>query len=142
MTKQVLVPALLVGCLALFAGGLAAQTPSAQTAAVSGDSGAKSDSQTSSSLPQSSAQQQPSTHSKHAKAKKSSHHTAKTTSTQHVAKTKSTQGTARTKTKAEESAMPDESAYRQALRGCVTQKDESQRDNCIDQTIQRFGRNA
>ena len=141
MTKQVLVPALLVGCLALFAGGLAAQTPSARTAAVSGDSGAKSDSQTSSSQPQSSAQQQPSTHSKHAKAKKASHHTAKTTSTHHVAKTKSTQGTARTKTQAEDSAMP-ESAYRQALRGCVTQKDESQRDNCIDQTIQKFGRNA
>ena len=137
MHRPILMPALLGACLALFAGGLAAQAP-----ATGGDSSAKSTSpQTSTAQPQSAAQ--PGAAATHAKTRRSSHHAAKAASTQHVAGTKPAHGTkAKTKTKAEASLAPDETAYRQALRGCVTQRDQSQRDSCIDDTIQKFGRNA
>jgi len=134
MNRQILLAALLGAGLALSAGGVAAQAP-----ATSNDPGAKSTTQPGTSAqPMSSAQQQqPSTHSKHAKTKKSSSHKTKTKSTQHAAKSKS----AKAKTTGE-STSPAESPYRQALRGCVAQKDESQRDSCIDHTIEKFGRNA
>ena len=153
MNRQALLQAFLGACLALSVGGLAAQTP-----ATSDSSSATATSQDKSNAQaQTPAQQQPSTSSKHAKAKKSSHHASKTASSktassktkshQHVAKsshgTASAHGAAKTKSRPDETmTTPDESAYRQALRGCVTQQEQSQRDSCIDQTIQKFGRNA
>jgi hypothetical protein len=38
------------------------------------------------------------------------------------------------------SATADEKAFRQALRGCATQQDQSQRDNCLDEAIEKFQR--
>ena len=37
---------------------------------------------------------------------------------------------------------PDEKAFRQALRGCATQQDQSQRDSCLDEAIEKFQRNT
>jgi hypothetical protein len=53
--------------------------------------------------------------------KKSTHHVAKST---------------------DESTNPDEKAFRQALRGCATQQDQSQRDSCLDEAIEKFQRNT
>ena len=162
MKSRTLYQALLGALLALSVGGLAAQTgvvsessgtnPSApdQTSAnaqpsqaqmktaPAGTTKAKSHSHTA----------KPKSHSHTTKAKSHSHtakakshsHTARAKSPQQTAKSKSSQQTARAKT--EESSSPEEHAYRQALRGCVTQKDEFQRDNCLDQTIEKFRRNA
>ena len=54
--------------------------------------------------------------------KKSAHHTAKSTGDQ--------------------SASPDEKAFRQALRGCATEQNQSQRDSCLDEAIEKFQRNT
>ncbi|HSS70103.1 MAG TPA: hypothetical protein VLQ46_05555 [Casimicrobiaceae bacterium] len=53
--------------------------------------------------------------------KKSAHHVAKST---------------------DQSTNPDEKAFRQALRGCATQQDQSQRDSCLDEAIEKFQRNT
>jgi hypothetical protein len=50
-------------------------------------------------------------------------------STQHIAKSTG-----------DKSATADEKAFRQALRGCATQQDQSQRDNCLDEAIEKFQR--
>src|SRR5215472_7741009 len=50
-------------------------------------------------------------------------------STQHVAKSTG-----------DKSATADEKAFRQALRGCATQQEQSQRDNCLDEAIEKFQR--
>ena len=54
--------------------------------------------------------------------KKSAHHVAKSTGDQ--------------------SAGPDEKAFRQALRGCATEQNQSQRDSCLDEAIEKFQRNT
>ena len=152
MKRPTLYQALLSAFLALSVGGLAAQTgvTSSESPVTTGTNPSAPD--------QTSAKQEPAaqpnqeqmktapqhttkakSHSHTAKAKSHSH-TAKAKSHTHTAKAKSPQHTARTKT--EESSSPEEHAYRQALRGCVTQKDESQRDTCLDQTIEKFRRNA
>jgi hypothetical protein len=46
------------------------------------------------------------------------------------------------KSTGEQSASPDEKAFRQALRGCATHQDQSQRDNCLDEAIEKFQRNT
>ncbi len=48
----------------------------------------------------------------------------------------------KSKRSTEEAAAPDEKAYREALRDCAKQSDESQRDNCLDSAIEKFHRNA
>jgi hypothetical protein len=48
----------------------------------------------------------------------------------------------KSKRQTEEAAAPDEKAYREALRDCVKQQDESQRDSCLDGAIEKFHRNA
>ena len=62
------------------------------------------------------------TKSKSATDKKSAHHVAKSTGDQ--------------------STSPDEKAFRQALRGCATQQEQSQRDSCLDEAIEKFQRNT
>lgn len=42
----------------------------------------------------------------------------------------------------DQSTSPDEKAFRQALRGCATQQDQSQRDSCLDEAIEKFQRNT
>jgi hypothetical protein len=42
----------------------------------------------------------------------------------------------------EEAASPDEKAYREALRDCVKQQDQNQRNSCLDSAIEKFHRNA
>jgi len=59
-------------------------------------------------------------HAKSATEKKSAQHVAKSTG--------------------DTSATADEKAFRQALRGCATQQDQSQRDNCLDEAIDKFQR--
>jgi hypothetical protein len=54
--------------------------------------------------------------------KKSAHHVAKSTGDQ--------------------AASPDEKAFRQALRGCATEQEQSQRDSCLDEAIEKFQRNT
>ena len=140
MNRRMLYQALLGACLAVSVGGLAAQTP-----ATSDDgSTAKSSAQNQEPAKQEQNAQPDQAQTKHApphmaKAKSSSH-TAKAKSPQHTAKAKSPQHMAKART--EESSSPGEQAYRQALRGCVTQKDQSQRDSCLDEAIQKFNRNA
>ena len=158
MKRPTLYQALLGALFALSVSGLAAQTgvtssessgtnPSApdQTSAKQ-EPAAQPDQAQTKQAPQHTTKAK--SHSHTAKAKSHSHtatakshsHTAKAKSAQHMAKAKSPQQTARAKT--EEFSSPEEQAYRQALRGCVTQKDESQRDSCLDQTIEKFRRNA
>jgi hypothetical protein len=161
MKRPTLYQALLGAFLALSVGGLAAQTGvmSSESPATTGTNPSAPDQTSAKQEPaaqpdQAQTKQAPQhttkakSHSHTAKAKspqhtakaKSPQHTAKAKSPQHTAKAKSPQQTARAKT--EEFSSPEEHAYRQALRGCVTQKDESQRDNCLDQTIEKFRRNA
>jgi hypothetical protein len=52
--------------------------------------------------------------------KKSAHHAAKSTGDQ--------------------SAKSDEKAFRQALRGCAERQDQTQRDSCLDEAIEKFQR--
>jgi hypothetical protein len=52
--------------------------------------------------------------------KKSAHHAAKSTEDQ--------------------SAKSDEKAFRQALRGCAERQDQTQRDSCLDEAIEKFQR--
>jgi hypothetical protein len=42
----------------------------------------------------------------------------------------------------EETGAPDEKEYREALRDCAKQQDESQRGSCLDTAIERFHRNV
>jgi hypothetical protein len=42
----------------------------------------------------------------------------------------------------DQSTSPDENAFRQALRGCATQQDQSQRDSCLNEAIGKFQRNT
>jgi hypothetical protein len=169
MKRPILYQALLGACLAVSVGGLAAQTgvvssgnsstgPSAsaqdQTSAKQEPAAQPNEAQMKNAPPHTTKAKAHShtakvkSHSHTAKAKSHSHtakakspqHTAKAKSPQHTAKAKSPQHMARAKT--EESSSPDAQAYRQALRGCVTQKDESRRDTCLDQTIEKFHRNA
>ena len=151
MNRQILVTALASACLALFAAGAAAQTPSNDSSAKSASPQATSTPQDQSSTQAQSSTQQGQTKasSKHAKTTKSSHHAAKsstaktkTTSTHHATKTKPAHSSSKANTSAEMPMTPDESAYRQALRGCVAQTDPSRRDSCIDAAIQKYGRNA
>ena len=160
MNRRMLYQALLGACLAVSVGGLAAQTP-----ATSDDgSTAKAGAQNQEPAKQEQNAQPDQAQTKHApphmaKAKSSSHtakakspsHTAKakSKSPSHMAKAKSPQHTAKAKSpqhmakaRTEESSSPGEQAYRQALRGCATQKDQSQRDSCLDEAIQKFNRNA
>jgi hypothetical protein len=152
MKRPTLYQALLGAFLALSVGGLAAQTGvmSSESPATTGTNPSAPDQTSAKQEPaaqpdQAQTKQAPQhttkakSHSHTAKAK-SPQHTAKAKSPQHTAKAKSPQQTARAKT--EEFSSPEEHAYRQALRGCVTQKDESQRDTCLDQTIEKFRRNA
>ena len=44
------------------------------------------------------------------------------------------------KSTGDKSATADEKAFRQALRGCATQQDQAQRDNCLDEAIEKFQR--
>jgi hypothetical protein len=46
------------------------------------------------------------------------------------------------KSMGDQSANPDEKAFRQALRGCATQQEQSQRDSCLDEAIEKFQRNT
>lgn len=191
MNRRMLYQALLGACLAVSAGGLAAQTGVMSNGDLSTNSSAQSEKlattstqseksatttteQTQEQGAQPGAQPKPAQAKKWhtAKAKSASHaakaksasHTAKTKSASHAAnaesasdtgkaephaaKTRSASHTAKAKSaqmakaNSETSSAPDEQAYRQALRGCVTQKDESQRDSCLDQTIEKFHRNA
>jgi hypothetical protein len=41
-----------------------------------------------------------------------------------------------------ETASPEDKAYREALRDCAKQQDQSQRDSCLDSAIERFHRNV
>jgi hypothetical protein len=41
-----------------------------------------------------------------------------------------------------EAVSPDERSYRQALRQCVKERDESQRDACIDNAIEQHEPNG
>ena len=140
MNGRILYRILLGTCLAVAVGGLAAQTPATSDEGSSTNASAQK---------QNPAKQEQNAQPKHPQAKKPSHHTAKAKSPAHTAsakspshqtKAKSPQHMAKAKT--EESWTPDEQAYRQALRGCVTQKDESQRDSCLDEAIQKFNRDA
>jgi hypothetical protein len=40
----------------------------------------------------------------------------------------------------DKAATADEKAFRQALRGCAVQQDQAQRDNCLDEAIDKFQR--
>jgi hypothetical protein len=44
--------------------------------------------------------------------------------------------------KSNEAAGSEDKAYREALRDCVKQQDQSQRDSCLDGAIERFHRNV
>ena len=89
-----------------------------------------------------------STHHAHVKSashkKSTSHatttHSAKSTSkaTSHGAKS----AVNSTRANAEPPVAPQENAYRQALRGCATQQNQAQRDNCIDSAIEKYQRNT
>jgi hypothetical protein len=65
----------------------------------------------------------------HAQVKSKS--TTEKKSAQHVAKSTGDQ-----------SASPEEKAFRQALRGCATEQSQSQRDSCLDEAIEKFQRNT
>lgn len=166
MNRRMLYQALLGACLAVSAGGLAAQTGVMSNGDLSTNSSAQSEKlattstqseksatttteQTQEQGAQPGAQPKPAQAKKwHTAKAKSASHAAKAKSASHTAKTKSASHTAKAKSaqmakaNSETSSAPDEQAYRQALRGCVTQKDESQRDSCLDQTIEKFHRNA
>jgi len=49
---------------------------------------------------------------------------------------------AKSKRPSEEAGSPDEKAYRDALRDCAKQADETQRGSCLDSAIERFHRNV
>jgi hypothetical protein len=78
-------------------------------------------------------------HVKSASHKKSTSHTATT----HAASTHHAKSTNKsTKASAEPPVAPEESAYRQALRGCATQQDQAQRDSCLNSAIEKHRRNT
>ncbi len=56
--------------------------------------------------------------------------------------TKTGKHASKSKQHSEEAAAPDEKAYREALRDCVKEQNDSQRDSCLDGAIERFHRNA
>jgi hypothetical protein len=87
---------------------------------------AKSDSDSKTSAKNESEEKTTASSSKTAKHAKS---TTEKKSTQHAAKSTG-----------DKSATADEKAFRQALRGCATQQEQSQRDNCLDEAIDKFQR--
>lgn len=82
----------------------------------------------------------------HAQVKSASHKkstTHATKSTSHAANTHASKSpTKSTKAGAEPPVAPEESAYRQALRGCATQQDQARRDSCLDSAIEKYQRNT
>jgi len=78
-------------------------------------------------------------HAKSASHKKSTSH-ATTTHAASAHHSKSTNKS--TKASGETPVAPEESAYRQALRGCATQQDQAQRDKCLNGAIEKYQRNT
>lgn len=56
--------------------------------------------------------------------------------------TKSVQHAAKPRSKPEQTAMQGEKAYREALRHCAKEQDQSARDSCLDNAIQQFHRST
>jgi len=69
-------------------------------------------------------------------------HASSADSSKHAMNTAGTKHAGKSKRQAEESGAPDEKAYREALRDCAKQQEETQRGSCLDSAIERFHRNV
>ena len=118
---------LLVGaCLAALAGAGSAQTDTTQPAQPSGNAAAS-----------------PShAHPKHSASSKHAQHHAHTKTASHKKATSHATKPAAKANASTTAATPEDNAYRQALRGCVTEQNQAQRDSCLDSAIERFQRNT
>jgi hypothetical protein len=162
MERRILYRILLGAGLALAAGGLAAQTPatndqyhkatpSAKSSAQEGQKSAMPGEKAANQEQKSAQKEEQAQPKKHAMTKKATTKHERTKSAhakeapQHMAKAKSSRHMASrhmAKAKTEEAMPTEEKAYRAALRGCVTEMNQSQREKCLDETIDRFHRNA
>lgn len=69
-------------------------------------------------------------------------HASSADSSKHAMNTGGTKHAGKSMRHTEESGAPDEKAYREALRDCAKQQEESQRGSCLDSAIERFHRNV
>jgi len=118
---------LLVGaCFGALAGAGMAQTDTTTPAQPSGNAAASS-----------------MTHPKHSTSSKHAQHHAHTKTTSHKKSTSQpTKSSGKATASTASAASPQETAYRQALRGCANEQNQAQRDSCLDSAIARYQPNT